>query len=71
MGTNSTHGANPALQREMGYDPIKDFAPITRVAVFTSVIVVNPELPVKNMQELVAYGKATSFRSPPATRAVS
>src|SRR5512132_2123540 len=40
MGTNSTHGANPALMREMGYDPIKDFAPITRVAVFTSVIVV-------------------------------
>ena len=57
MGTNSTHGANPALQREMNYDPIKDFAPITRVAVFTSVIVVNPSLPVKNMQELVAYGK--------------
>jgi len=57
MGTNSTHGANPALQREMSYDPIKDFAPITRVAVFTSVIVVNPGLPVKNMQELVAYGK--------------
>jgi tripartite-type tricarboxylate transporter receptor subunit TctC len=57
MGTNSTHGANPALQREMSYDPIKDFTPITRVAVFTSVIVVNPSLPVKNMQELVAYGK--------------
>ena len=57
MGTNSSHGANPALQREMSYDPIKDFAPVTRVAVFTSVIVVNPSLPVKNMQELVAYGK--------------
>src|SRR5215213_4636012 len=45
MGTNSTHGANPALMREMTYDPIRDFAPITRVAVFTSVIVVNPNLP--------------------------
>ena len=61
MGTNSTHGANPALMREMGYDPIKDFAPITRVAVFTSIIVVNPSLPVKNMQELVAYGKANEM----------
>jgi len=61
MGTNSTHGANPALQREMTYDPIRDFAPITRVAVFTSVIVVNPSLPVKNMQELVAYGKANEL----------
>ena len=57
MGTNSTHGANPALMREMNYDPIKNFAPITRVAVFTSIIVVNPKLPVKNMQELLAYGK--------------
>lgn len=57
MGTNSTHGANPALMREMGYDPIKNFAPITRVATFTSIIVVNPKLPVKNMQELLAYGK--------------
>ena len=61
MGTNSTHGANPALQREMNYDPIKDFAPITRVAVFTSVIVVNPGVPVKNMQELVAYGKSNEL----------
>ena len=61
MGTNSTHGANPALQREMTYDPIKDFAPITRVAVFTSVIVVNPSLPVKNMQELVAYGRSNEL----------
>ena len=61
MGTNSTHGANPALMRQMGYDPIKDFAPITRVAVFTSIIVVNPNLPVKNMQDLVAYGKANEM----------
>ena len=57
IGTNSTHGANPALQREMNYDPIRDFAPITRIAIFTSIIVVNPGLPVKNMQELIAYGK--------------
>lgn len=61
MGTNSTHGANPALMREMGYDPIKDFAPITRVAVFTSIIVVNPSLPVSNMKELLAYGKANEM----------
>ena len=61
MGTNSTHGANPALMREMGYDPIKDFAPITRVAIFTSIIVVTPSLPVKNMQDLVAYGKANEM----------
>lgn len=57
MGTNSTHGANPALMKDLRYDPIKGFEPITRVAVFTSIIVTNPALPVKNMRELIAYGK--------------
>ena len=57
MGTNSTHGANPALMRELRYDPIKSFEPVSRVAVFTSIIVVRPSLPVKDMRELLAYGK--------------
>ena len=57
MGTNSTHGANPALMRELRYDPIKSFEPVTRVAVFTSIIVTRPSLPVKDMRELLAYGK--------------
>ena len=61
MGTNSTHGANPALVRELRYDPIKSFEPVTRVAVFTSIIVANPALPVKNMRELIAYGKANEL----------
>ena len=57
IGTNSTHGANPALLKEMRYDPIKGFEHVNRVAVFTSIVVVNPNLPVKNMRELIAYGK--------------
>ena len=57
IGTNSTHGANPGLQKEMTYDPIRNFAPITRIAVFTSIIVVNPKVPVATMQQLIAYGK--------------
>ena len=61
MGTNSTHGANPALVRELRYDPIKGFEPVTRVAVFTSIIVTNPALPVQNMRELIAYGKANEL----------
>ena len=61
MGTNSTHGANPALMKDMRYDPIKGFEPITRVAIFTSIIVTNPALPVKNMRELIAYGKANEL----------
>lgn len=57
MGTNSTHGANPALMRDLRYDPIKGFEPVNRVAIFTSVIVTHPNVPVKNMRELIAYGK--------------
>ncbi len=57
IGTNSTHGANPALQRQMTYDPIGNFAPITRIAVFSSVIVVHPKVPVADMKQLIAYGK--------------
>ena len=57
VGTNSTHGANPGLLKEMRYDPIKDFAPINRIAVYTSIIVANPALPVRTMRELIAYGK--------------
>lgn len=57
MGTNSTHGSNPALVRDLRYDPIKNFEPINRVAIFSSVIVVNPSLPIKNLSELIAYGK--------------
>jgi tripartite-type tricarboxylate transporter receptor subunit TctC len=41
----------------MRYDPIKSFEHINRIAVFTSILVVNPKLPVKNMAELLAYGK--------------
>ena len=57
MGTNSTHGANPALLKEMRYDPIKSFEHVNRVAVFTSIVVVDPKFPVKTMRELIAYGK--------------
>jgi len=57
MGTNSTHGANPALLKEMRYDPIKSFEHVNRVAVFTSILVVNPKFPIYTMRDLITYGK--------------
>lgn len=57
MGTNSTNGANPALLKSMRYDPVKDFEPVNRVAIFTSILVTNPQLPVKTMRDLIAFGK--------------
>jgi tripartite-type tricarboxylate transporter receptor subunit TctC len=48
----------PMLQPNAGYDPIKDFAPIALVAQSSIILVVNPSVPVKTVQELVAYAKA-------------
>src|SRR5690606_36261301 len=53
--TNSTHSAAPGLFKNVPYAPIKDFTPVARIGSFPSLVAVNPNLPVKSMQELVAY----------------
>jgi tripartite-type tricarboxylate transporter receptor subunit TctC len=56
--TNTTHSANPYLFKKLGYDPIKDFTPITRFGYFPFLLLVDAKLPIHNMQELIAYAKA-------------
>jgi tripartite-type tricarboxylate transporter receptor subunit TctC len=58
MAASSTHGAAPALYPKLGYDPLKDFAPVTLVVTTPFVVVVHPALPVKNVNELIALAKA-------------
>src|SRR5262245_9682187 len=58
MGNNSTHGSNPAVYAKLPYDAVKDFAPIAFVASVPYVLVVDPALPTKNVQELVALAKS-------------
>jgi tripartite-type tricarboxylate transporter receptor subunit TctC len=58
MATNSPLSADPFLLRDVSYDPVKDFAPVTRVGSFTLMLVVNPNLPIHSVAELVAYAKA-------------
>jgi tripartite-type tricarboxylate transporter receptor subunit TctC len=58
MTTNSTHSANPHLYKTLPYDPVKDFAPVARVGTLAFMLVVNPELPVANTREFVAYALA-------------
>jgi tripartite-type tricarboxylate transporter receptor subunit TctC len=58
MGTNSPLSADPFIHKDIGYDPIKDFVPITRVGSFTLMLVVNPKLPINSVKELVDYAKA-------------
>jgi len=58
MATNSPLSADPFLLKGIAYDPVKDFAPVTRVGSFTLMLVVNPSLPVHSVKELVDYAKA-------------
>jgi tripartite-type tricarboxylate transporter receptor subunit TctC len=58
MGTVGTHAINAALYKKMSFDPIKDFAPLTRVAMVPNLLVANPAQPFKTVKELIAYAKA-------------
>lgn len=58
MGTVATHALNPLILKSTPYDAEKDFAPVSLLVVVPNVLVVNPELPAKNVQELIALLKA-------------
>jgi tripartite-type tricarboxylate transporter receptor subunit TctC len=68
MGTVGTHAINGALYDKMPYDMVKNFTPISLIASAPNLLVVNNDLPVKNVPELIAYMKANpnklSFGSP-------
>jgi tripartite-type tricarboxylate transporter receptor subunit TctC len=49
---------NPSMYSKIGYDPLKDFAPISLVAASPNVIAVHPSVPAKNLKELIALIKA-------------
>jgi tripartite-type tricarboxylate transporter receptor subunit TctC len=55
--TNTTHSAAQGLFKNVPYDPIKDFDPVARIGSFPSFVAVNPSLPIRSMEELVAYAK--------------
>ena len=48
----------PSLYAKLSYDPVKDFAPITRVFVAANILTVHPDVPVKSIPDLVALAKA-------------
>jgi len=56
-GTNGTHGTNHALYARTGFE-LRDFATLGRVSFIPAVLVVNPNLPVHNAAQLLAYLKA-------------
>lgn len=57
ISTNTTHAANEHLYKKLGYDPIKDFTPVTALARGYQVLVVNTNSPHKSVGELLAAAK--------------
>jgi len=58
MATSSAMGVNPTLYKKISYDPVKDFQPIAMMAHLPFILVVNNDLPVKNIAEFIKYAKA-------------
>jgi tripartite-type tricarboxylate transporter receptor subunit TctC len=58
MGTVGTHSINGSLYARIPYDMVRDFAPVTLIASTPNLLVVNNDVPAKNLQELIALAKA-------------
>lgn len=57
LGTATTHAINASLVRKLPYDPVKDFAPISLVAVLPQIVVAHPALPANTLPELIALAR--------------
>jgi len=57
LTTTAIYAILPNLRKNLPYDPVRDFVPITRIATASNVLVVNNELPVKDIAELVKLAK--------------
>ena len=55
--TNGTHGINTSLFPKLPYDAVKDFAPIARIGMAPYLLVAHPQLPVRNVKELIALAR--------------
>jgi tripartite-type tricarboxylate transporter receptor subunit TctC len=60
LGYTSTLATGPSLFRNVGYDPRKDFAPIGLIASAPALLLVHPDLPVRDVKELIAMMRASS-----------
>ena len=49
---------NPHIHRKMPFDAVKDFAPVSQVAVLPNVLVIHPSLPARTVKELIAFARA-------------
>ncbi len=58
LGGTNNNAITPALYKDLDFDAVKDFAPVAAIATDSLVLVINPNVPAKNLAELIAYAKA-------------
>lgn len=58
MGNVAPNAVNVSLFKKLAFDPVKDFAPVSLVAITPNILVAHPSMPVKTIKELIAYAKA-------------
>jgi tripartite-type tricarboxylate transporter receptor subunit TctC len=58
MTISSSQAINPALYKNPGFDPVKDFRPIALIGAVPNVLLVHPSFPAKNLNELITLAKA-------------
>jgi len=58
--TNTPQAANVSLFRKLSYDPVKDFAPIARIATTSFMLMAKPDYPPKTLKEFLAYSRTRS-----------
>jgi tripartite-type tricarboxylate transporter receptor subunit TctC len=57
-GTNGTHAINASLYRNLRFDPVKDFVPVSRMTTIGTMLIVNARFPPASVDELVRYARA-------------
>ena len=57
FGNNGPSAIVPLIQKDVGYDPVKDFAPVSLVSIAPLTLVVHPSVPATNVKELIAWAK--------------
>jgi tripartite-type tricarboxylate transporter receptor subunit TctC len=58
IGHVGTHAINVTLYPRVGFDPVRDFTPISLIATLPLALVIHPAVPAKDVKELIAYAKA-------------
>jgi len=71
LGVAGSFSINPSLHAKLPFDPVRDFAPISRLCALPHILVVHPAVPVKSVKELIALARAKPGQLNVATSGVA